>query len=474
MRLRNHMAALALGCATAAATFGQSPPDNRQDRKPPPDKTPPDAPRPVEVRAAPAPAVGGFALTQSDPRQAQVQPPGGQGDAEAERQRAIEIYHAQFGGQLTKASYLGVSTSSVPAALRQHLGLQEGVGLVVDFVEPDSPAQSAGFKQYDILTKLNDQILVNAQQLAVLVRSHKANDEIKLTLIRGGKEQSITAKLVEKEVKPLEDLVWGDGGAMAGEFDRQRAMVGRFAERRNRNNAPQPPVDAQKRSGNRTMSVWRDNDMSITITQAEGDKGRHVVAADKDGKKLFEGNIDNDKERSAMPKAVAEKVKQMESKLRPDAGGGDSKEDKGPRSAVDGKANFNVDESFNFGGADDRRNGERRNEEESDLELAPEAGGQVGASLKSPIRDNDILNIAINNAQGPGVRTVKLARVRDGQVHLPHVAPVKCVGMTADELEKKIVQLYVEQKIAPQVEVRVKKIASADQHASNDKDDAKP
>ena len=105
-----------------------------------------------------------------------------------------------------RRSYLGVSTSTVPAALRQHLGLPEGVGLVVEFVEPDSPAQSAGLKQYDIIKKLDEQILVNAQQLAVLVRSRKAGDEVKLSLIRGGKEQTLSAKLVEKEVKELGDI----------------------------------------------------------------------------------------------------------------------------------------------------------------------------------------------------------------------------------------------------------------------------
>jgi len=84
-------------------------------------------------------------------------------------------------GKTEKAAFLGVSGSPVMPALREQLKLPKGVGLVVEHVEPKSPAEEAGIKQYDVLHKIGDQLLVNAHQLAVLVRMHKPDEEVTLT-----------------------------------------------------------------------------------------------------------------------------------------------------------------------------------------------------------------------------------------------------------------------------------------------------
>ena len=437
MRLRKHAAALALCCATAA--FAQ-----------PTDDKAPDKPREVQVKERPAEqrARTGDPIQPGDV--AARQPP------QSEEQRVVELYKAQLGGQLTNATYLGVSTSAVPAALRQHLGLPEGVGLVVDFVEDDSPAKTAGVKQYDILKKVDDQILVNGQQLAVLIRSRKAGDEAKLTIIRGGKEQALAAKLVERPGKPLEDMFLFDFNQPNANWAQRSIVVPRAQpQRQNRN---------RNGSGSRTMSVWRDNDTTITISQGEG-QGRHLTVADKSGKTIFEGNLDNKEERAKLPPDIAEKLKQMESKLPPSNGrppGGDL------RGSIDfGAGDFEVkfDGSVDFNGEQEVEV-EQRKEENSDDESTP--------SVKRPIRDNDVLNIAIAGVHGPGVRTTKLARVRGGQVQLPYVAPVKCIGLTENELEKKVTALYTEAKIAPNVAVRVRNVGAMDQRASKDEAPVKP
>jgi serine protease Do len=55
---------------------------------------------------------------------------------------------------------LGVETSQVPTVVSEQLGLSKGLGLVVEYVVPDSPAAVAGVQQNDILKMLNDQILI--------------------------------------------------------------------------------------------------------------------------------------------------------------------------------------------------------------------------------------------------------------------------------------------------------------------------
>jgi len=90
--------------------------------------------------------------------------------------------------------------------LQHQLGLPAGMGLVVEFVQEKSPAADAGLHQYDVLQKFEDQLLINPEQLAVLVRSYKPGDQVRLTIIRDGKKQELTAKLSEHELAPLRSV----------------------------------------------------------------------------------------------------------------------------------------------------------------------------------------------------------------------------------------------------------------------------
>jgi membrane-associated protease RseP (regulator of RpoE activity) len=102
-----------------------------------------------------------------------------------------------------KVAHLGVAAGPIPELVAAQLKLPKGTGLAVEMVEPDSPAAAAGLKRNDVLTKIDDQILVNTPQLQVLVRLHKAGDEVKLTFIREGQVQTATAKLAEREVPDM-------------------------------------------------------------------------------------------------------------------------------------------------------------------------------------------------------------------------------------------------------------------------------
>ncbi|NOY82895.1 MAG: PDZ domain-containing protein, partial [Kiritimatiellaeota bacterium] len=104
--------------------------------------------------------------------------------------------------QMRKGAFLGVAVSPVEPALRAQLDLPEGTGLTIAFVDPNGPSKDL-LRPYDILTKLNDQILVNAEQLAVLVRMHRPGQKVTLELRRGGKSRTISLKLGEKELPPL-------------------------------------------------------------------------------------------------------------------------------------------------------------------------------------------------------------------------------------------------------------------------------
>src|SRR5581483_1255701 len=106
--------------------------------------------------------------------------------------------------------FLGVETSQVPTVVSEQLGLSEGLGLVVEYVVPDSPAAAAGIQQNDILKMLNDQILIEPSQLRKLLQTFSDGTDVTLTILRKGQEQKVTVKLTKKE-RPQRHS-WAPGG----------------------------------------------------------------------------------------------------------------------------------------------------------------------------------------------------------------------------------------------------------------------
>src|SRR6266581_8527110 len=122
-------------------------------------------------------------------------------------------------GPKVPVTYLGVETSQVPDVVSEQLGLAKGLGLVVEYVEPNSPAASAGVQQNDILKMLNDQILIEPSQLRKLLQTFSDGTEVTLTILRKGKEQKITAKLAKKEVPQRHSLIPGGNHDWHWDFD---------------------------------------------------------------------------------------------------------------------------------------------------------------------------------------------------------------------------------------------------------------
>jgi membrane-associated protease RseP (regulator of RpoE activity) len=106
-----------------------------------------------------------------------------------------------------KVGHLGVYIAKVDDTLRSQLKLPRGVGLTVQNVSKDSPAQKAGLKTHDILIKFNDQLLFNGEQFTELVRAKKAGDHASVEIMRQGASQIIEVTLGEMDL-PDEPLTW--------------------------------------------------------------------------------------------------------------------------------------------------------------------------------------------------------------------------------------------------------------------------
>ena len=90
---------------------------------------------------------------------------------------------------------LGVQIQTITDELAQSLGLKSVAGALVSEVQPDSAALKAGVKDGDVITKVNGQDIPTVKDLVRAVSAIRPGSDVKITVWRDGKEQTLTAKL---------------------------------------------------------------------------------------------------------------------------------------------------------------------------------------------------------------------------------------------------------------------------------------
>jgi len=241
----------------------------------------------------------------------------------------VEINKDRGPVEMEKVAYLGVETMPVDATVAAQLSLPRDTGLAVRRVADGSPAASL-IQKHDILTKLDDQVLIDMRQLSVLVRNHKAGDEVKLTLVRGGKETTVKAKLGEREVPKM---AMGEGqpfmpffgeGGPGGDMDFRSAMpvlpgmegrepgdVMRLIGGDRMHWFANPRMHVFKRHGGKGSTildlpsgnfVFSDDEGSVEVNATEGK--RELTVKDKKGEVTFQGPINSPEDNKKLPPGV--------------------------------------------------------------------------------------------------------------------------------------------------------------------------
>jgi membrane-associated protease RseP (regulator of RpoE activity) len=272
--------------------------------------------------------------------------------------------------------WLGVGIEEASEALASQLGLAPGVGLLITYVAADSPAAKAGLKKNDVLVELDGQSLVHPAQLRKLVQVRKEGDSVDLVFYRTGKKQTVSAKLGQAPAglgmldderslsgdlgalsQQLHDLPIGDAihkqirvyrDSLDGlKLDQKKIQV---EVQRSLEQARKAYDEAVRYSTNIAASatakalkelqragVLSDIPASVTVRSIEqsaksivktDDTGTivvvsnpkpHLTAHDKDGKLLFDGEIDTQEQRSKVPPELWDKVKPLLEKSAPHA-----------------------------------------------------------------------------------------------------------------------------------------------------------
>lgn len=94
-----------------------------------------------------------------------------------------------------KRPYIGISGSDISEEYAEYYNLPQGV--YVNSVEENSPADAAGLKTGDIITKLNDTTITNMTELTNAKNEHEIGDTVSITINRNGKSQTLTLTLGE-------------------------------------------------------------------------------------------------------------------------------------------------------------------------------------------------------------------------------------------------------------------------------------
>ena len=111
---------------------------------------------------------------------------------------------------------LGVTIQPVTSDIARSLGLSEVRGALVNNVNDGSPAQKAGVQRGDVIIAVNGNRIRDYNELRNDVAQLQPGSVAKLTLVRGGKEQTIDVTLAELERSEQASLDRDGGGDSTG------------------------------------------------------------------------------------------------------------------------------------------------------------------------------------------------------------------------------------------------------------------
>lgn len=237
-------------------------------------------------------------------------------EAWAEGGHVVVVREGEEAGQVplqgVSVAYLGVSTAPGGETLAKQLGLAKGEGLVVNHVDPKSPA-AGKLQAHDVLQKLNDQALTDEQQLATLIRTFKPGDEVTLAVIRAAKPSTVTVKLAER--KGL-SIGLGAGGQRQFFFALPGGEEGEEGEE------AEEGVEVKEGAGHPlafNLNIGEDAKSSITMVERKQqytlttaqDGSKQAKVTDKDSKVLFEGPVDTREQMEKVPADLRGKITEL-------------------------------------------------------------------------------------------------------------------------------------------------------------------
>jgi serine protease Do len=100
-------------------------------------------------------------------------------------------------GKVTRG-YLGLSAQTLTKEMADTLGIKNGQGIIVAGIEKGTPADKAGIKSQDVITKVNGKKIESYDSFRNEIAAMKPGNSVKLSVDRNGKSIEIDATLSER------------------------------------------------------------------------------------------------------------------------------------------------------------------------------------------------------------------------------------------------------------------------------------
>lgn len=97
-------------------------------------------------------------------------------------------------------AFLGVGTEDISKENMARYGMREVRGVGVTEVVKDSPAEKAGLRKDDVILRFDGESVTSVRKLTRLVNESSADQNVRLTISRGGSEQELSATLSKRKM----------------------------------------------------------------------------------------------------------------------------------------------------------------------------------------------------------------------------------------------------------------------------------
>ncbi len=108
---------------------------------------------------------------------------------------AFGIAEQLIQGKTPSHAQLGVSLITVNNELAQRFGIQATEGAYINSLTAGGAAAKAGLQEGDVILKVDGESITSSSDLVLAIRSHSPNDEVDVTYLRDGKEETTKVKL---------------------------------------------------------------------------------------------------------------------------------------------------------------------------------------------------------------------------------------------------------------------------------------
>lgn len=126
-------------------------------------------------------------------------PPTPRAAPRAPRAPSVEVFPNMDWFSLAGAPRLGIEGDAVGKQLGEYFGVPGGEGVLVKAVTPGSPADLAGVKAGDVITKIETESVKDTGDIRSAVRERRNKTSYPITVIRNKKEMVLTVKIEKAE-----------------------------------------------------------------------------------------------------------------------------------------------------------------------------------------------------------------------------------------------------------------------------------